>query len=123
LEFRFQWGSQESEPKIGIPNQAQEREYTHSIGMAIAPIYWGHTLGWVNVWNKCAFCLIGYSTDNVMEQLLVQELLANAYQESVQAVLNKALTADKTNIFEFSLMTKEGAHIEVVLNVTTRCNK
>ncbi len=37
---------------------AQEREYTHSIGMVIAPIFGGHTLGWVNVQNKCAFCLI-----------------------------------------------------------------
>jgi hypothetical protein len=58
-----------------------------------------------------------------MGQSLVQELITNAYQESVQAMLDKALTVDKTNNFEFSLITKAEVHIEVVLNATTRRNE
>ncbi len=50
-EFRFQWGSQESEPKIGIPNQATQcsiisletpsEEETHAMSKPIfaPPIY------------------------------------------------------------------------------------
>jgi hypothetical protein len=45
---------------------AQEREYTHSIGTAFVPIFGGHTLGWVNIRNKCAFHLIEYSADKVI---------------------------------------------------------
>ncbi len=55
--------------------------------------------------------------------MLVQEFITNAYQESMQAVLDKALAGDETNNFEFSLITKAGVHIEVVLNATTRHDK
>jgi PAS domain S-box-containing protein len=38
---------------------AQEREYSHLIDTANAPIFGVDTLGRVNVWNKCASRLIG----------------------------------------------------------------
>ena len=90
---------------------AQEREYTRLIDSAF---------GRVNVWNKCAMRLIGYSTEEVMGHSLVQEFITNDYQASVQAVLDEALTGAETDNFEFPLITKAGAHIEVLLNATTR---
>ena len=99
---------------------AQEREYTRLIDTANAPIFGVNTLGRVNVWNKCASRLIGYSADEVMGRSLVQEFITNDYQASVQAVLDQALAGDETDNFEFPLITKAGAHIEVLLNATTR---
>ena len=99
---------------------AQEREYTRLIDSANAPIFGVNTLGRVNVWNKCASRLIGYSADEVMGRSLVQEFITNDYQASVQAVLDGALKGAETDNFEFPLITKAGAHIEVLLNATTR---
>ena len=64
--------------------------------------------------------LIGYSTEEVMGHSLVQEFITNDYQASVQAVLDEALRGSETDNFEFPLITKAGAHIEVLLNATTR---
>ena len=64
--------------------------------------------------------LIGYSTEEVMGHSLVQEFITNDYQASVQSVLDQALAGDETENFEFPLITKAGAHIEVLLNATTR---
>ena len=99
---------------------AQEREYTRLIDTANAPIFGVDTQGRVNVWNKCAMRLIGYSTEEVMGHSLVQEFITNDYQASVQAVLDEALRGSETDNFEFPLITKAGAHIEVLLNATTR---
>ena len=99
---------------------AQEREYARLIDTANAPIFGVDTLGCVNVWNKCAMRLIGYSTEEVMGHSLVQEFITQDYQASVQAVLDQALQGSETENFEFPLITKAGAHIEVLLNATTR---
>ena len=55
-----------------------------------------------------------------MGHSLVQEFITNDYQASVQAVLDQALRGTETENFEFPLITKAGAHIEVLLNATTR---
>ena len=55
-----------------------------------------------------------------MGHSLVQEIITNDYQASVQAVLDQALQDSETDNFEFPLITKKGEHIEVLLNVTTR---
>jgi PAS domain-containing protein len=52
--------------------------------------------------------------------LYVQEFITNDFQASVQAVLDQALQGEETDNFEFPLITKAGAHIEVLLNATTR---
>ena len=70
---------------------AQEREYSRLIDAANTPILGVDTLWRVNVWNKCAKRLIGYSTEEVMGHSLVQEFITNDYQASVQAVLDQAL--------------------------------
>ena len=102
---------------------AQEREYTRLIDTANAPIFGVDTQGRVNVWNICARKLVGYSTAEVMGHSLVQEFITQDYQASVQAVLDQALAGVETANFEFPLITKAGARIEVLLNATTRRNE
>ena len=102
---------------------AQEREYSKLIDTANAPIFGVDTMGCVNVWNICARELVGYSTEEVMGHSLVQEFITKDYQASVQAVLDRALDGKETANFEFPLITKGGARIEVLLNATTRRNE
>jgi PAS domain S-box-containing protein len=99
---------------------AQEQEYSKLIDSANAPIFGVDTNGCVNVWNICARKLVGYSTEEVMGQSLVQEFITKDYQASVQAVLDRALDGQETANFEFPLITKAGARIEVLLNASTR---
>jgi PAS domain-containing protein len=86
---------------------AQEREYSRLIDSANAPIFGVDTLGRVNVWNKSASRLIGYSTEEVMGHSLVQEFITKDYQASVQAVLDKALDGVETGecLCDYSLTT------------------
>jgi len=99
---------------------AQEREYSKLIDTANAPIFGVDTKGSVNVWNQCARKLVGYNTDEVMGKNLVEEFITEDYQASVQAVLDRALHGEETANFEFPLITKAGARIEILLNATTR---
>ena len=46
--------------------------------------------------------------------------LPDDFKKPVQAVLDQALAGDETDNFEFPLITKGGARIEVLLNATTR---
>jgi PAS domain S-box-containing protein len=42
------------------------------------------------------------------------------FKTAVQTVLDRALNGEETANFEFPLMTKAGARIEILLNATTR---
>jgi PAS domain S-box-containing protein len=98
---------------------AQEREYSKLIGTANAPIFGVDTQGAVNVWNKNAQQLFGYSPDKVMGKILVKEFITNEFKTAVQAVLNQALHGEETANFESPLMTKGGLRLDVLLNATT----
>jgi PAS domain S-box-containing protein len=98
---------------------AQERKYSRLIDTANAPIFGVNMFGRVNVWNKCASCLIGYSADEVMGRLLVQDFITDDFKMPVQSVLDQALAGDETDNFEFLLITKSGYRIEVLLNATS----
>ena len=58
-----------------------------------------------------------------MGHSLVKEFINEDYQASAQTVLDKALDGVETANFEFPLITKAGARIEVLLNATTRRNE
>src|SRR5210317_1414685 len=55
-----------------------------------------------------------------MGRSLVQEFITDDFKTAVQAVLDQALAGDETDNFEFPLITKGKARIEVLLNATTR---
>jgi PAS domain S-box-containing protein len=99
---------------------AQEKEYSKLIDNANAPIFGVDTQGRVNVWNKCARKIVGYTLEEVMGQNLVGEFITKEYKYAVSTVLEKALRGEETANFEFPLITKQGVRIEVLLNATTR---
>lgn len=53
----------------------------------------------VNVWNKCARKIVGYTLDEVMGQNLVEEFITQEYKEAVSSVLDKALKGEETANF------------------------
>jgi PAS domain S-box-containing protein len=64
--------------------------------------------------------LVGYSGEEVMGSNLVREFITDDFKTAVQSVLDQALRGEETANFEFPLITKNGARIEVLLNATTR---
>ncbi len=99
---------------------AQENEYPKLINNAYAPIFGVNTQGRVNVWNKCAWKIVGCTLEKVMGQNLVEECITKAYKYAVSTMLEKALKGEETPNFEFPLITKHSVQIEVLLNVTMR---
>ena len=99
---------------------AQEQEYARLIDTANAPIFGIDLDGRVNVWNQCASHLMGFETDDVMGTHLVNRFITDDYKVSVQNVLTKALVGVETSNFEFPLVTKDGARVQILLNATTR---
>ena len=51
---------------------------------------------------------------------LVREFITDDFKTAVQTVLDQAHHGKETANFEFPLITKAGARIEVLLNATTR---
>jgi PAS domain S-box-containing protein len=99
---------------------AQEQEYARLIDTANAPIFGVDVNGLVNVWNKNASDVTGFTSEDVMGRHLVNEFITDDYKESVQGVFTKALNGEETANFEFPLVTKPGTRVQVLLNATTR---
>ena len=78
---------------------AQEREYYKLIDTANAPIFGVDAAGKVNVWNKCACSLVGYTPEEVMGKILVKEFITDEFKTAVQAVLDQALNGEDTGAF------------------------
>jgi PAS domain S-box-containing protein len=97
---------------------AQEHKYSHLIDTANVPIFGVEMFRRITVWNECASHLFGYSIQEVMVWLLVQDYITDKFKTMVQ-MLDQALTGDETNNFEFLLITKSGYGIEVLLNATS----
>ena len=100
-------------------------EYSVSLSFSASfflwqPIFGVDTQGRVNVWNQCAMKLVGYSIDEVMGKNLVEDFISIGYRGAVKSVLDQAMGGTETANFEFPLITKGGARIEVLLNATTR---
>ena len=99
---------------------AQEQEYARLIDTANAPIFGIDAHGHVNVWNQCASNLTEFDGDEVMGNHLVREFIREEYRASVQNVFDSALNGTETANFEFPMITKRGARVEILLNATTR---
>ena len=78
------------------------------------------SLSAVNVWNKNAHKLVGYTPEEVMGKNLVREFITDEFKTAMQAVLDQALHGEETANFEFPLLTKHGVRLDVLLNATTR---
>jgi len=90
------------------------------IETANAPIFGIDNEGRVTEWNAKASSLLGFSKEEAMGKSLVQNFITEEFKESVNEVLNAALSGKDTANFEFPLFTKGGERREILLNATTR---
>jgi PAS domain S-box-containing protein len=102
---------------------AQEQEYARLIDTANAPIFGVDEEGLVNIWNKKAAEITGYTPSDVMGENLVEKFITEDYRKAVGCVLSKALHGTETANFEFPLITKAGRRVEILLNATPRFNE
>merc|ERR1711871_1312722 len=99
---------------------AQEQEYVRLIDTANAPIFGIDISGNVNVWNRMAVEITGYTTVEVMGHNLVMEFITPDFRKAVKQVLDRALMGEEAANFEFPLITKHGKRVDVLLNATSR---
>jgi PAS domain S-box-containing protein len=97
-------------------------DLTQLIDTANAPIFGIDDKGKVNEWNQKSAAITGFSADEVQGKSLVEDFITAEYRESVNDVLQKALTGDETSNYEFPLYTKDNKLVRVLLNATTRRN-
>jgi len=90
------------------------------IETANAPIFGVDLEGRVTEWNKMAAELTGYTPEETMGHILVDEFIAADYKAKVMEVLNRACVGEETANFEFPLYGKDGNQFDVLLNATTR---
>jgi PAS domain S-box-containing protein len=95
-------------------------DLTLLIDTANAPIFGIDAQGKVNEWNQQAKKITGFNKKEVMGRDLVVDFIADDYKASVGEVLAKALKGNETANFEFTLFTKLGNRVDVLMNSTTR---
>ena len=94
-------------------------DLTNLINSANAPIFGIDTGGLVNEWNEKAAQITGYTKREVLGKVFAN-FVAKDSKDTVQAVLNDALSGISTSNFEYRLHTKTGDMIDVLLNATPR---
>lgn len=92
------------------------------IATANAPIIGIDDRMCVNEWNQKAVSLTGFSRDEVMGRLLIDEFIEPAAQDSVRGVLSGALRGAPRDNYQFTLMTKSKQPLQILLNATPRFN-
>jgi PAS domain S-box-containing protein len=94
-------------------------DLTNLINSANAPIFGIDTGGLVNEWNEKAAQITGYTKREVLGKVWVS-FVAKDSKDTVQAVLNDALSGISTSNFELRMDAKTGDVIDVLLNATPR---
>lgn len=95
-------------------------DLTRLIDTANAPIFGIDTEGRVTEWNAKASSLLGFSKLETMGKLFVEGFIEEEFKASVSGVLAAALTGKETANFQFSMFSRSGARIDILLNATTR---
>ena len=92
------------------------------IDMANAPVFGIDMEGGVNEWNIKATELVGYESDEVTGRNFVEEFVSPEYRSGVKEVFDNALKGIVTSSFEFSLFSKTGILIGLMMNVKPQRN-
>eukprot|EP00466_Bigelowiella_natans_P016915 jgi/Bigna1/142456/aug1.70_g17164 len=92
------------------------------IQTANAPIFGVDIKGNINEWNRKAAKITGFSKEEVLGKLLVQNYITQEYREQVQTVFDKAFKGESTSNFQFPLFSKTGERVEVLLNASPTYN-
>jgi PAS domain S-box-containing protein len=96
------------------------KELVQFVDTANAPIFGIDAHGKVNEWNQQAERITSFTKAEVIGRDLVVDFITDDHKVSVSAVLDKALKGEETANFEFCLLSKSGARIDVLLNSSTR---
>eukprot|EP00930_Biecheleria_cincta_P101740 TRINITY_DN933_c0_g1_i1.p1 TRINITY_DN933_c0_g1~~TRINITY_DN933_c0_g1_i1.p1 ORF type:complete len:2241 (-),score=455.68 TRINITY_DN933_c0_g1_i1:336-6929(-) len=101
----------------------QERvadDLSRLIESANAPIFGVDLKGMVTEWNRKAADLLGYTRDETMGKHLVNNFIQPENRQSVEGVLQRALSGEETANYELPLLSKTQKRLTVLLNATTR---
>ncbi|KAK3279432.1 hypothetical protein CYMTET_12687 [Cymbomonas tetramitiformis] len=93
------------------------------IDTANAPIFGIDQNGKINEWNNNAAKITKYTKSEVLGRSLVEEFITSEFKRAAFDVLNNALKGQESANFEFALITKDHARVEVLLNATPRRDK
>jgi PAS domain S-box-containing protein len=98
------------------------QELQRFIETANASIFGVDCNGLVNEWNNKVQAITGHSHADTIGRHFVRELLREEDRESVSRVIENALNGIPTGDFEFPLYTKDNKRVDMLLNVTSRCD-
>ena len=80
---------------------AQEQEYARLIDTANAPIFGIDSNGLVNVWNRHASHLTGFSSEDVMGRHLVNEFITDDFKSACRTSSSKLSRASRRRTSSF----------------------
>jgi len=103
-------------------SESVAKELRRFIDTANAPIFGIDSKGLVNEWNKTTENITGFKKEEVLGNTSIETYIPENYRNSVKLVLGAALKGKETANYEFSLFTKDGNRVMVLLNASTRRN-
>ena len=99
--------------------QAAAHDIRRLIDTANAPIFGKDIHHHVNEWNHCAERCTGYTNSEVIGRELT-DFVEPQFRDAVAKVLENALLGIETANFEFPIIAKDGRHLLLLLNASTR---
>lgn len=102
------------------PQVNMAHELRKLVDSANAPIFGIDAHGNVNEWNFKTAEITGYSREEAFDKPLVKTFIAPRFRESVQEVLDKALTGIETANYELEFDTKSNETRFLLVNASTR---
>jgi PAS domain S-box-containing protein len=99
--------------------QAAAHDIRRLIDTANAPIFGKDIHHHVNEWNHCAERCTGYMKNEVIGRQLT-DFVEPQFRTAVAKVLENALLGIETANFEFPIIAKDGRHLLLLLNASTR---
>jgi PAS domain S-box-containing protein len=108
--------------KLRTESESVAKELRRFIDTANAPIFGIDSKGLVNEWNKTTEKITGFKKEEVLGKTSIETYIPENYRNSVKLVLGAALKGKETANYEFSLFTKDGNRVMVLLNASTRRN-
>jgi|GEM_PF-702138 len=99
--------------------EAAAADLRRLIETANAPIFGKDRDHNINEWNRCAERLTGYSRHEVIGRRLTA-FVEPEHRDRVRRVLDLALQGVETANFEFPMVAKDGRHLLLLLNASTR---
>ncbi len=97
--------------------------YQEMIATANAPVFGVDIDGCVTEWNASAERLTGYLKKEALGKKMVENFVAEDYQESVQCIHDDTLKGNEEMAYELPLITKKGARVEVLLSSSSQRNR